>query len=40
MIAFMEAHPQAGAAGPKLVRLDGSLDKACRRSFPTPNTSL
>ncbi|MCX6028515.1 MAG: glycosyltransferase family 2 protein [Chloroflexi bacterium] len=40
MIAFMAAHPQAGAAGPKLVRLDGSLDKACRRSFPTPETSL
>jgi N-acetylglucosaminyl-diphospho-decaprenol L-rhamnosyltransferase len=40
MIAFMAAHPRAGAAGPKLVRLDGSLDKACRRSFPTPATSL
>ena len=40
MLAFMAAHPRAGAAGPKLVRLDGSLDKACRRSFPTPATSL
>ncbi len=40
MIAFMEAHPRAGAAGPKLVRLDGSLDHACRRSFPTPASSL
>ncbi len=40
MMAFMEAHPRAGVAGPKLVRLDGSLDKACRRSFPTPETSL
>ena len=40
MVAFMDARPQAGAAGPKLVRLDGSLDKACRRSFPTPTTSL
>jgi N-acetylglucosaminyl-diphospho-decaprenol L-rhamnosyltransferase len=40
MIAFMEAHPRAGAAGPKLVRLDGSLDRACRRSFPTPASSL
>ncbi|MEJ5198657.1 MAG: glycosyltransferase family 2 protein [Anaerolineae bacterium] len=40
MIAFMEAHPKAGAAGPKLVRLDGSLDRACRRSFPTPTSSL
>jgi N-acetylglucosaminyl-diphospho-decaprenol L-rhamnosyltransferase len=40
MLAFMAAHQRAGAAGPKLVRLDGSLDKACRRSFPTPVTSL
>ncbi|MGQ9765721.1 MAG: glycosyltransferase family 2 protein [Anaerolineae bacterium] len=40
MLNFMAAHPAAGIAGPKLVRLDGSLDKACRRSFPTPSTSL
>ena len=40
MIAFMNAHPEAGAAGPKLVRLDGSLDLACRRAFPTPAVSF
>ncbi len=40
MLDFMAAHPKAGVVGPKLVRLDGSLDKACRRSFPTPATSL
>jgi hypothetical protein len=40
MLAFMAEHPQAGAAGPKLVRLDGTLDRACRRSFPTPESSL
>lgn len=40
MLDFMVAHPKAGVVGPKLVRLDGSLDKACRRSFPTPATSL
>jgi GT2 family glycosyltransferase len=40
MLTFMQTHPSAGAAGPKLVRLDGSLDRACRRSFPTPQTSL
>jgi N-acetylglucosaminyl-diphospho-decaprenol L-rhamnosyltransferase len=39
MVAFLEAHPRAGVAGPKLVRVDGSLDKACRRSFPTPVVS-
>jgi len=36
MLAFMDAHPIAGAAGPKLVLPDGELDLACRRSFPTP----
>jgi len=40
MMAFLDAHPEAGAAGPKLVRLDGSLDLACRRSFPTPKVSF
>lgn len=40
MIAFMDARPLAGVVGPKLVRLDGSLDKACRRSFPTPEVSF
>jgi hypothetical protein len=40
MLAFMEAHSQAGIAGPRLVREDGSLDKACRRSFPTPEVAF
>jgi N-acetylglucosaminyl-diphospho-decaprenol L-rhamnosyltransferase len=40
MLAFMEAHPRCGVAGPKLVRMDGSLDLACRRSFPSPEISL
>jgi hypothetical protein len=40
MITFMETHPEAGAAGPKLVRPDGSLDLACRRAFPTPEVSF
>jgi N-acetylglucosaminyl-diphospho-decaprenol L-rhamnosyltransferase len=40
MVAFMETHPEAGAAGPKLVRLDGTLDLACRRGFPTPQASF
>jgi GT2 family glycosyltransferase len=35
MLAFVEEHPDAGVAGPKLVLADGSLDLACRRSFPT-----
>ena len=40
MLNFMEGHPQAGAAGPKLVLEDGSLDPACRRGFPTPQVSF
>lgn len=39
-IAFMKAHPKAGALGVKLVKADGSLDLACRRSFPTPAVSF
>lgn len=40
MLRFMDATPPAGAAGPKLVLPDGSLDLACRRSFPTPEVSF
>jgi len=40
MLVLMDARPDAGVVGPKLVRLDGSLDLACRRSFPTPEISL
>ena len=40
MLVFMQAHPNAGAAGPRVRRLDGSLDRACRRSFPTPRVSF
>ena len=37
---FMTAHPDTGIMGPKLVRPDGSLDLACRRSFPTPGVAF
>ncbi len=40
MVAFMDARPQSGAAGPRVRRPDGSLDRACRRSFPTPQVSF
>jgi GT2 family glycosyltransferase len=33
MVAYMEAHPRAGAAGPRLVLPNGELDLACRRSL-------
>ncbi len=40
VVAFMASHPEAGVVGPKLERLDGSLDLACRRSFPTVKISF
>ncbi|RMG64344.1 MAG: glycosyltransferase family 2 protein [Chloroflexi bacterium] len=40
LVAFADAHPDIGVVGPKLVLTDGSLDKACRRSFPTPEVSF
>ncbi len=40
MLDFMAEHPDAGVAGPKLVLPNGSLDLACRRSFPTPEISF
>jgi hypothetical protein len=40
MVQFMDSRPEIGVAGPKLVLEDGSLDKACRRGFPTPTVSF
>lgn len=35
LVAVLEEHPEVGMIGPELVREDGSLDHAGRRSFPT-----
>ncbi|MCF6093269.1 glycosyltransferase family 2 protein [Microaerobacter geothermalis] len=40
MLKFMDNHPHIGASGCKVVLPDGSLDKACRRGFPTPSASF
>jgi GT2 family glycosyltransferase len=40
MLAYIEAHPKCGAAGPKLLLPNGELDLACRRSFPSPEVSF
>lgn len=40
MIQFMDEHPKAGASGCKLVLTDGTLDKACKRGFPTPSAAF
>ncbi|MFC2029131.1 glycosyltransferase family 2 protein [Chloroflexota bacterium] len=39
MLAFISERSEAAVAGPRLVREDGSLDRACRRSFPTPEVA-
>lgn len=40
MVDFLEAHPEAGAVGPKLTNCDGTLQLQCRRGFPTPLNAL
>lgn len=40
VVALMDARPELGILGPKLVRPDGTLDLACRRSFPSPEISF
>src|SRR5690606_27895802 len=40
MVRFLEQRPTVGVAGPRVRRPDGSLDRACRRSFPTPQVSF
>jgi hypothetical protein len=37
MVSFLDSHPQAGIAGCKVVRSDGTLDWPCKRSFQTPS---
>jgi O-antigen biosynthesis protein len=40
MIRFFETAPEAGLAGCKILNPDGTLQLACRRSFPGPWTSF
>lgn len=40
MVAFMDAHPDAGATGCKLLNHDGTLQRSCWRGFPSPRTLL
>ena len=39
-IEALTSHPDAGMVGIKLITPDGSLDHACKRSFPTPLAAL
>ncbi|WP_243664828.1 glycosyltransferase family 2 protein [Rhodothermus marinus] len=36
MVDFLDAHPEVGAAGCKILNPDGSFAPESRRSFPTP----
>jgi N-acetylglucosaminyl-diphospho-decaprenol L-rhamnosyltransferase len=40
LLDVLRQHPEAGIVGPKLLRPDGSMHLACRRSFPTPSVAL
>ncbi len=40
LVGYLQAHPAVGAVGPRVLLPDGSLDLACRRSFPTPEVSF
>jgi len=38
--SYMENHPDTGACGCRVLLKDGSLDKACKRSFPNVKNSF
>lgn len=40
IVDFMDSHKTVGASGCKVIKPDGKLDLACKRSFPTPSNSL
>jgi GT2 family glycosyltransferase len=40
LVQFMETHPDCGAVGPKVLNPDGTLQLACRRSFPSPSAAF
>ena len=40
MIRFMDNHPEVGVSGCKIILPDRTLDKACKRGFPTPSATF
>ncbi|MFN3595811.1 MAG: glycosyltransferase family 2 protein, partial [Rubricoccaceae bacterium] len=40
LVAFMDAHPEAGAAGCRILNPDGTFAPESRRAFPTPSTAF
>lgn len=37
---YLEANPDCGSVGPRVLNPDGSLQLACRRAFPTPEAAF
>ena len=40
LISPLEKNPEVGCIGPKILNPDGTLQKSCKRSFPTPLVAL
>ena len=40
LVDFLNTHPKAGIAGPKILNADGSFQPQCRRGLPTPSAAL
>ena len=40
LVELLDADPGIGVCGPRVVRPDGSLDRACRRGEPTPSVAF
>ena len=40
VLDFMEEHPESGTVGCRILNEDGSIQWACRRSFPTPISAI
>lgn len=40
LVSFLDAHPEVGLAGCRIITPEGKLEPACRRSFPSPWVSF
>jgi len=40
LVKFMEANPQVGIVGPKVLNADGTFQPQCKRGMPTPEASF
>jgi len=40
LVAYLDTHPSAGAAGGRVVNPDGTTDRGARRGFPSPSAAF